>query len=282
MLAPYLHLMRPRQWIKNALIFAPVFFSGSLFIREALFEAALCAVAFSLFASAVYVVNDIADIDADRAHPTKKNRPLPRGAVPVTGAYVLALILLLAGAGLSLFLPAATPWFVLYLVLNGAYSFWLKHVAIVDITLVATFYVLRIAAGGAATSIELSPWIILATFFLALFLVVGKRRGEFGRNERRKSLDGYAPQMLDSLFIGSAVLAIGSYSLWSVLGHPSVYAVYTIVPVAAVLFRVTNQLLLHPEHGEAPEVMVFKDRWTLFFTLLWTLLVGLMFYVPLS
>lgn len=278
MIYPYVKLMRPSQWTKNLLAFAPAFFAGALLDAETFAASAGAFAAFCLAASAVYILNDVRDCAHDAKHPRKCKRPLPSGAATVPLALLVAL--LLAGGSLSfaLWLPALLPVLLAYLALNLAYTLVLKRVAVLDIILVAFFYVLRIAAGGAAAGIELSPWIILATFFLALFLICAKRRGEAHRKERRAVLEQYAPETLSALFSLSAALALASYGLWSVLAHPGTLAVYSTIPVAAVLFRMMNFLYLHPEEGETPEVVVFKDGWVLALTIVWAAGMWLVFY----
>ena len=206
--------------------------------------------------------NDLIDCEEDKKHPKKSLRGLPSGSVSRQGATALCILLAVVSCVLVFCtLPALLSILFIYLGLNVLYSLSVKHTAVVDIILVAFFYVIRIMFGGIATDVPLSPWIILATFFLALFLVTGKRKGEYLQPERRKVLGSYAPQTLDSLLIGSAALALASYGLWSVLAHPSTVAVYSVIPVAAILFRMMNNLYLKPEEAESPEIMVFTDHW---------------------
>lgn len=272
-LRPYIALMRPKQWVKNGLIFAPAFCAGVLFVPDAFDSLFLAFAAFSLAASAVYAGNDLVDRHEDAKHPKKRERPLPSGRASPRLALLLLVILVVGSIFVASLVPGLLPVLAVYAVLNLAYSLALKRVAILDTVLVALFYVLRVVAGGVAAGVALSPWIVLATFFLALFLVAGKRRSEYERagGERRKSLDGYARETLDALLAGSAALALSSYGLWSVLVHPSSYAVYTIIPVVAVLFRSLNLFYLKPEAGESPEMMVFRDPWILVLTALWGL-----------
>jgi 4-hydroxybenzoate polyprenyltransferase len=278
-IVPYLELMRPKQWIKNLLVFAPIFFAGGFLDPTAFVASLLAFTLFSVAASLVYVVNDIADCDADRLHKDKCARPLASRRATHRGAYALVALLLFATLFLLSTFPGLTIPIALYVILNLLYSFSLKHVAVLDIVLVASFYVLRVVVGGMAASVALSPWIVVATFFLALFLVVGKRRAEFAQASRRKVLNGYAQETLDHLLLGSAVLAIAAYGLWSVLVHPYDPVVLTIIPVSAVIFRMLNELYRYPEQGETPETMVFKDRWTLVLTALWVAFMGFVFYI---
>ncbi|HYF29307.1 MAG TPA: UbiA family prenyltransferase [Candidatus Paceibacterota bacterium] len=278
--APYLQLMRPQQWVKNSLVFAPIFFAGAFFVPSAFIAALVCFVAFSTLASAVYVVNDLRDLEADREHPVKARRPLPSGTVSKLSAILLAIALTLVTCILLFLIPTAIPVFLVYALLNLAYTFSLKHVPVIDISLVASFYVLRVVAGGAAAAIALSPWIVLATFFVALFLVSGKRQGEFTHTVRRKVLDGYSEQMLGYLLISSAVLAIAFYGLWAIFTHPSTAAAYSTILVATVFFRMLNIMTTDPARAESPELLVFKDGWTFGLTVFWTLVLAAIFYLP--
>jgi decaprenyl-phosphate phosphoribosyltransferase len=270
-LSPYFRLARPRQWVKNVLVFTPAFFAGSLFAPASFGAAVVAFVTFSLAASAVYVFNDLQDLEEDRRHPHKKDRPLASGALSERDALVMLGVLVGLAFLATLLVPALTGIMLLYLGLNVLYSLFLKRVAIVDVAFVSSFYVLRVVAGGVATGVLLSPWIILATFFLALFLIIGKRRGEERLPMKRASLAEYAPQALDAMLLASAILAIASYSLWSVLVHPSSLAPYSVIPVTAVIFRMLNHLYRSPEVGERPEHAVFGDRWILALTVLWGL-----------
>lgn len=276
---PYLLLMRPRQWVKNALIFAPAFFAGALFTKATFIPSFFAFVAFCLLASSVYVLNDLIDCEEDKKHPKKCLRPLPAGKARKQHAFFLCIVLALVAAGVATLVPAVYPVLALYFILNIAYSLALKQVPIVDLGIVASFYLFRIIAGGAAAAVLLSPWIILATFFLALFLAAGKRRGEYQRSEKRKALEGYAKETLDALLVGSAVLAIASYGLWTVLAHPADYAVYSVVPVSIVVFLMLNRLFLSPERGEMPEILVFTDRWVFALTAFWALGMLGLFYL---
>lgn len=277
--AAYIRLLRPQQWIKNVLIFAPTFFAGTALTPTSLVPVLYASIAVSLVASAVYILNDTIDCAQDAKHPAKRYRPLPAGTVTVPAALLLACVVVVVALSVAWVVPAVIPFLIAYVVLNIAYSVWLKQVPVIDIALVAFFYVLRILIGGAAAVVPLSPWIILATFFLALFLVTGKRRAEYLHADRRAVLEGYTPEFLNGLLLGAAVLSIASYGLWAVLVQQHAYAVYSVMPVAVVLLRVLNTLYRSPERGEVPESMVFKDWWVLVFVAVWLLLMDFLFYV---
>jgi decaprenyl-phosphate phosphoribosyltransferase len=269
-LLSYLALMRPGQWVKNGLVFAPAFFAADLSLGT-LTLSAWAGLAFCTAASAVYVYNDIKDVDQDRKHPIKRYRPIAAGTVSVRGAYMLLALLVAAAAAISAYVPLLGIVVLSYLAGNTAYTLVLKRVAVLDIVAVALFYVLRVIAGGIAAAIYVSPWIILCVFFGALFLVVGKRRAEFARGSRRSVLDMYSQKSLDIMLGLSATLAVTSYGVYSVLGAPSPLAVYSTFFVAAAIGRLLNMMYLSDSGAEYPESLVFKDRWVFCLALVWLL-----------
>lgn len=276
---PYMELMRPMQWVKNLLVFSPIFFAHQVFNFGTLTNGVLAFIVFSLFASAVYVMNDLADADLDRAHPRKRSRPIARGAINETKA-VAFIVMLLAAATIALaFVPALVPIALIYFGLNVMYSFRLKHVAVIDVLLVAIFYILRVVAGGLATNLPLSPWIILCVFFGSLFIIVGKRRAEAHLVSKRSVLDSYSPQALDAMLNVTAGLAIISYGLYSILGHNSPRLVYSTIFVVFVFFRMLNDIYVRPSEAETPEKLVFKDRWILASFMGWVVYVFWVFYL---
>lgn len=276
---PYASLMRPYQWVKNVLVFAPVFFAAEAFNVHDLVQASFAALAFCATSSAMYVFNDIVDAKTDRAHPTKRWRPIASGAATVSGAIALLVLLAIADVVLLSHIPAAAYVIAAYAVGNIAYSLFLKHVAVVDIMFVALFYVARVIAGGAATGLYISPWIVLCVLFGALFLVIGKRRAESLRVSRRRVLEQYSTAALDHLLTGSAVLAITSYGLYSVLAAHSLYAVYSTIFVFTAIVRVVNRQYLSDGNAEYPETLVFKDKWVLLIVALWALYMGTLLYM---
>lgn len=278
--APYIAVMRPQQWLKNLLIPAPAFFAGTLLTPEVAIPVLVAVAAFSLTASAVYAINDIADRADDARHPAKRRRPVASGTLSLRAAGFFALVLLASGSLLARFVPGLSALLLAYVALNLLYSRFLKHVAVVDIAVVAFFYVARLVAGSIAAGVTLSPWITLATFFLALFLVCGKRYGEFSRMDgRRAVLRGYSREALMGMLAASAALSIASYGLWTVLAHPSPLAVYTVIPVCAVIFRSLNRICGDPTGAEVPELSTLEDPWTLWLTASWALSMGALFYL---
>jgi decaprenyl-phosphate phosphoribosyltransferase len=217
-------LLRPRQWIKNAFVLAPLLFSGEFQSPDAIKHALLAVLLFCLAASAGYVVNDLKDIERDRRHPKKsKTRPLASGIVSRHSAYALLFLLYsCTGCGMYFFLPALLPVLAAYLVLNLAYSCWLKHEPVVDIFCIAIGFVLRIYAGALALAVPVSSWMFITTLCLALYLAAVKRRQELLRNgdECRLVLTKYSVGLIDRYAEMAATGALVFYSLFVMSARP--------------------------------------------------------------
>lgn len=214
--------MRPSQYFKNLFIFAPLFFGLKIANIELLLRTFFAFLSFSLIASAVYVFNDYHDVEEDKRHPTKNNRPLASGSISKKAALLLMLMLLLAGLSIASLLDQQIIYIVfVYLILNIAYTLKLKHVAIIDVFIIAIGFVLRLFIGSAVTKIELSLWIILMTFLLALFLALAKRRDDvlifLSRGDKvRKAIDGYNLDILNISMTIIASVTIVSYVMYTV------------------------------------------------------------------
>lgn len=280
----YLKLLRVEQWVKNLFVFLPLFFSGNITHFDLLLKSVFAFIVFSLVASSIYIINDYSDIESDRKHPEKKNRPLASGVIS-KGTAKIILIILLTLIGISVFFAKD---FLLdnlwkfgtivgfYFVMNLAYTFKLKHVAIVDVMIISIGFVLRVLAGGYATGILISQWAILLTFVLALVLAIGKRRGELinaqisGRT--RKSLDGYNVQFADIALSISCALAIVCYLMFTLSPevqqrfHPRVF--YTVIFVVFAFLRYLQQTLVYNK-TESPTKIIYKDRYIQVTLVLW-------------
>ena len=174
-----IRLMRPHQYVKNLFIFLPLFFALKIADLELLFDTFIAFVAFSISASAIYILNDYQDVEEDRQHPKKKSRPLASGSITKPQAIVVMLGLFVMGIGLMFsFSTSATYILLAFIVMNVAYSFYLKHIPIVDIATIATGFVFRLFVGSTMTGIHLSMWIVIMTFLLALFMALAKRRDD--------------------------------------------------------------------------------------------------------
>lgn len=268
MLSALLKTMRPKQWLKNGFLFVGLFFDRQLLDVEAVLRVSVGAVLFSLLASAVYILNDLNDLDADRNHPKKSLRPLPSGALSVGIARAAVVTIILVVFPLAYLLSTTFLWFLLaYFVLNMAYTFWFKHVALIDVLVLASFYVLRVAAGVSVIHVErFSPWLYLFTIFLALYLGMGKRRAELvmlaeDANSHRRVLDGYSISFLDQLITIVLTLAILTYSLYtfSAPNLPENDAMMLTIPF--VIYGIFRYLyLVHVENsGDAPEEILVSD-----------------------
>ncbi len=272
-MSPHSQLLRPHQWVKNTACLAGVVFGGRLGEPLALQQAALTFAVFSLAASAVYVFNDIQDLPRDRLHPRKCRRPLPSGTVTVPQAWGMALGLALLAMGLALGLGAAgTLCAGAYLLLNLAYSLRLKHVVLVDVHCIALGFVLRLLAGIYAVGDRPTGWIVLCTFFLALFLGLAKRRGELAQEDptsgQRPVLARYTLPFLDSALDNTAVMAVVSYALFSAnpAKNPSLVMTVPIVYYAIAHYKF---LVTVEAGGEDPDRIWWRDPRIRYSVLLW-------------
>lgn len=287
-LQPLVQSMRPRQWIKNGLLFIPLIFDKQLTNWPALARVVMGFVLFCILSSLVYIINDLMDFEADRNHPLKRLRPIASGRLKVAtarlAAVVLALVFFVSAIWLS---PEFALIGLVYLALNLAYSAWLKHTPILDVMILASFYVLRVGAGVVLINVhQFSPWLYLFTTFLALFLGIGKRRAELylladEANSHRKSLEGYSLSLLDQLSLIVSSSAVITYSLYtfSALNLPANHAMMLTIPF--VIYGIFRYLyLVHMEQwGGEPEEVLFKDRPLQASILLWGLSVLFIYYL---
>lgn len=253
--------MRVKSWIKNLFVFFPIVFSMEMFIPDTFIRGVALVLAFSLVSSAVYIFNDINDVEKDRKHETKKNRPIAAGDVPIPFALVLMVCLLIAGLGLAAFIKLSAMYFILaYVVINLLYSKWLKTKAVIDCFCIAAGFVLRVMTGGTVVKDGVSNWMFLTIVALSLFMAFGKRRGElksYGSGSTRKVLDDYEITFLDGTVFMCASLAMVFYSLWSISQKSSL--VYTVPIVILIVIRYL--LLVFKGQAEAdPTSIVLSDK----------------------
>lgn len=263
-------LMRPHQYLKNVFILLPLFFALKI-ADGALLPSALTAfLAFSLTASAIYILNDYHDIEEDRQHPKKCTRPLASGAISKPQAIGIMITLFLIGFAVMATLSwQATAILGAYVVMNVAYSFHLKHVAILDVTLIAVGFVLRLFVGSAVTGIHLSMWIVLITFLLALFMALAKRRDDVlifldTGKKMRKVIDGYNLQFLDGAMMIMASVVIVAYTLYTTSAEVvarvgSQYLYLTAFFVILGILRYMQITFVLQDSG-SPTRIVLKDR----------------------
>jgi 4-hydroxybenzoate polyprenyltransferase len=264
-----LALLRPRQWVKNLFVLAPLVFAGAFTNPLLVKEALIAVVLFCVAASSVYIANDIHDVDSDRKHATKrKNRPLALGTVSKNQALILLIMLyMLLGAGYVI-LPAAVLVMIGYIMLNVAYTFVLKHQPIFDIFTIALGFVLRVYAGAVAIAVPLSSWMFITTLCLALFLAAVKRRQEIKQTgiHGREVLEHYSVVLLDRYAEISATGALLFYSLFVMNTHP--HLVLTIPFVLFGLFRYWF-LVESLNEGESPTDVLLADGQLLATVILW-------------
>jgi len=288
MLKALIRAMRPRQWTKNGFIFFGLIFDKQLFLLEPFLRTLAGFFLFCLISSAVYLLNDIADIGADRLHPQKKLRPLASGELPVGVAQGAALILALTSLSLGYLLePVFSGILALYFVINLLYSRWLKHVPIIDVLIVSSGFVLRVAAGVALITVErFSPWLYMLTILFSLYIGLGKRRAEMDllaqeASAHRKVLDGYTIPLLDQYITIVSGMTIVAYSLYtfSAPNLPENHSMMLTIPfVVYGIFRYL-QLIQTGHAAGAPDEVALKDRPLQATVLLWGLAVIAIFYL---
>lgn len=274
---------RPKQWIKNLLVLTAPLASGTITHGQILGPVVIAFFAFCLAASAVYYANDALDVEADRAHPTKRNRPIAAGIIPIRLAWVCVVVLAAAALAVAQLDNGATLAVIaVYLVMHLSYSAWFKHVLVLDLALVATGFLLRAMIGGVAAGIPLSQWFLLTTGFASLFMVAGKRYSELmlmGEDAAatRRSLTGYSLSYLRFVWQTMVGLTILTYSLWAfdlgVYDRGVHWHEISIVPWAFIFLRYA----MFVDAGQAgePEDVVLGDRVIMAIGLAWLILFSL-------
>jgi 4-hydroxybenzoate polyprenyltransferase len=262
--AAALAAMRPRQWPKNLLVFAGIVFAAKLGDAARWGEAIVCFAAYCALSSAAYIVNDLRDREHDRLHPVKRQRPIARGELPAGMALALAAVLAALALGAGAWLGLASLGFLLaFAAIQLGYSFGLKHVVLLDVFAIGALFVIRAAAGAAAVHVRISPWLLLCTALLALFLALAKRRGELvlvGARETpgRPVLEGYSLELVDQLVTVVAASTVIAYSLYTFTARDSKALMATIPFVIFGVFRYL--LLVHRDDlGEEPEQVLLTD-----------------------
>jgi len=289
MLTALLKTMRPRQWVtKNLFIFAAIVFDKQLFLLTPFLRTLAGFALFCLISSSVYIINDLVDVEADRLHPEKKNRPIPSGKLPVSVAWSAGVLLAVISLGFGYWLAPSFAYVIgLYFLINMAYSKWLKHIPIVDVLIISAGFVLRVHAGVTLIQVErFSPWLYVVMTLLSLFLGFGKRRAELallahGAGSHRKVLDGYTLPLLDQYIMIVSSTTIVAYSLYT-FSAPNVpqndSMMLTIPFVIYTIFRYLY--LIEVKHaGGAPEEILLSDRPFQMAMFLWAASVLAIFYL---
>jgi decaprenyl-phosphate phosphoribosyltransferase len=278
---------RPKQWVKNLLVFAAPGAAGVLDEWPSLWRTLVIFAAFCLASSGTYFWNDLLDADSDRKHPTKQHRPIASGAIPVPVGRLVGTVLLVAGIGLA----AATRWqaaVVLggYVLLTSLYSAVLKHIAVVDLIAVAGGFVLRAVAGAVATDVLMSKWFSLTISFASLFIVAGKRYAELrdlgDDAQTRATLDDYSLGFLRIVLSVSCGAALVTYCIWAfdtreLAGSTWPFYELSVIPMATALLRYT--LILEQGHGAAPEEIFAHDRVLQILGMIWIMVFGIGVYL---
>jgi len=282
----YIRLLRPKDWAKNLFLFIPSFFAGKLFSPFSFAEQFKLLIggffAFSFLASSIYIINDYRDVEDDRRHPTKCKRPMASGKVKKQVGLAISIVLMLAGIVLSLLLDPSLKFLTIagiYLVLNIGYCFGLKNISILDIIIVASGFVLRVKGGGRLGDVNVTEWLVIMTFLLALFMAIAKRRDDVMLKvstgmDMRKSVKGYSLDFLNVLLgLICAVLVVAyinyavSGALYLQFGH-RLY--YTALFVIAGIMRYLQIAFVQNQAGSPTEVL-YKDRFIQVTIVLWIL-----------
>jgi 4-hydroxybenzoate polyprenyltransferase len=288
MIVPLVASLRPGQWTKNFLVFAPLVFAQQALERQALLRSLAAFAIFCLASGSVYLINDLLDRASDREHPLKRRRPIASGAVTPPTAAVAAVLTgsgaLLAAALLDGRLALIL---VIYLLVNLAYSRVLKHLVILDVMTIASGFVLRVVAGGVAVGVAISSWLLLCTSLLALFLGFGKRRHELVLLEvnaasHRPILSEYSPYFLDQLIAVVTTSTLVSYALYTMdpAVHQKLGTPYLPLTIPFVLYGIFRYLYLvhQKQEGGDPSQIIFSDRPLLADILLWGATVFVILY----
>lgn len=289
MIKALIKTMRPRQWLtKNIFIFAAIVFDQQLLIVSSFLRTIAGFALFCLISSCVYIFNDLIDIEADRQHPDKKNRPIPSGKLPASIAWMACISLVVITLVLGYLLTPAFAYVIgLYFFINIFYSKWLKHIPIVDVMIISAGFVLRVHAGVTLIQVErFSPWLYVVMTLLSLFLGFGKRRAELallatGAGSHRKVLDGYTLPLLDQYIMIVSATTIVAYSLYT-FNAPNVpdnHSMMLTIPfVVYTIFRYLY--LIEVKHaGGAPEEVLLSDRPFQIAMILWAATVLAIFYI---
>jgi decaprenyl-phosphate phosphoribosyltransferase len=285
----YLHLIRPKHWVKNLFLFIPLFFSGEIFAFDKIEKLIYGFIAFSLVASSIYIINDYKDREKDAKHPTKKNRPLAAGTISPAFAITMSVVFAIAGFAIAyLIREKVLVILLIYFLLNLSYSLGLKDIAILDVMIIAAGFVLRVKAGAAISWTPLSQWLILMVFLLALFLALGKRRDDVMLQNSsgvgmRKSIHGYNLEFLNvSITLVCAVIIV-CYLIYTIL--PGVEAkfhtyrlYYTSIFVIAGMMRYLQLIFVHDDSGY-PTHVLYRDRFIQLVLALWAFSFFFLIYI---
>ncbi len=282
-----LKTMRPRQWVKSIIVFAALVFDGKLFVPELFLKTTLIYICFCLLSSAVYILNDLVDMEKDRQHPRKRNRPLASGRLDPRFAVVGGVVLGVVSIGLAFAIaPLAGVVLLAYLAQNIAYSFWLKNIVIIDVMVLSLGFLLRVVAGVVVVQVEnFSPWLYICVTLLALFLGFGKRRQEIvllegGAGSHRASLDEYNLPLLDQIITIITTSTLIAYTFYSFDAATALAHNRMLITVPFVFYFIARYLyLVHVKGlGGAPDELLLEDKPLLINSALWAVTVVALIY----
>ena len=274
----YLKLLRPQQWIKNAFVLIPAFFAAKINLLFVDYKIVAALASFCAIASAVYILNDIFDFEKDKLHETKRARPITSGAVSISKAAALGVLLVAVSFCLALLVNQTFLLIVLgYFALNIFYTLRLKHISLIDISCIALGFILRVLAGGAAAGVAVSKWLILMTFLLACCLALGKRRDDLlldvEKEQLRPSLKGYTLEFVDTCLVVLVATTIVCYIMYTVseevvarLDSEHVYLTSIFVVIGVLRFL---QIAIVEHRSSSPTQILYNDRMIQTMILLW-------------
>jgi decaprenyl-phosphate phosphoribosyltransferase len=274
-----IRLLRLHHWIKNFFLFIPIFFAAEFFNLEKLSHTFIGFLAFGFAASTIYILNDIRDIEEDRAHPRKSTRPLAAGEVSIKTAYILLVVTAIIALAIAYFVSFHfTIVLLIYVALNVGYSLGLKNRSILDILILATGFELRVIAGGVAADVPITQWLMVMFFLLALFLAIAKRREDVRLKEEsgsvtRKSTSGYNLEFLNGSLIFSSSIIVVAYIMYCLTSEVAIalrseYLVGTTVFVIAGLMRYM-QIALVENNAGSPTKIIYTDKFVIITILAW-------------
>ena len=285
----YFQLIRPIDWAKNLFLFIPIFFAGLFFDGSVLIELLGGFICFSLVASSIYIINDYRDIEDDKKHPIKKNRPLASGTVKKSTGLLVAFVFLISGFTAAWFIRDKFMFVLgIYFFLNLAYSFGLKNIPILDIIIISIGFVLRVKAGAVIAKVGLSEWLTIMVFLLALFMAIAKRRDDVllklsSGNDMRKAVKGYNLDFINTALSLICAVIIVAYFMYTtspeIVERLQTYRLYyTCLFVLAGIFRYL-QLIYVQQDSQSPTKILYKDRFIQATILLWIISFYLILYV---
>lgn len=286
----YIKLIRIKHWLKNGLVFLPLFFSINLFDIEAILICLLAFIIFSFTSSIVYVINDMNDVEKDKKHPIKKNRPLAAGTISLDQAKIVigVLLIILIGLITVIYLNTYNVWVILipiiYIAINILYSKWFKNIPIIDVVILVSGFVLRVIYGGVVIECYISKYLYLMIIFGSFYLGFGKRRNEIIKNgeKSRKVLELYNKDFLDKNMYVALALAIVSYTLWCVDDYTVLRVgndcLFWTIPLLIVIFQLYSLNIEGNSHGDPIEV-VLGNKFLLATILIYILIMVVLLYI---